>query len=57
MKSSPYAIHAYTNYLQHAELAGEISSMKRELDDLKKDHEEYKGITKKYTDQLVKVKV
>lgn len=45
------------HYYKYSMLSGEITSMKRQLEEYRKDHAEFKGITKRYTDQLVKVKV
>ncbi|KAF8505241.1 hypothetical protein BU17DRAFT_57979 [Hysterangium stoloniferum] len=41
----------------YSALGGEITSMEKQLSDMKDDQNEYKGITKRYTDQLVKVKM
>ncbi|GJJ13191.1 hypothetical protein Clacol_007442 [Clathrus columnatus] len=42
---------------ESASLGGEISTMEKQLGSLREDQNEYKGITKKYTDQLIKVKM
>ncbi|KAF8586295.1 hypothetical protein K439DRAFT_1341218 [Ramaria rubella] len=41
----------------YSALGGEISSMEKQMAALKEDQTEFKGITKRYTDQLVKVKM
>ena len=43
--------------LQYAHIGGEISSLSETLKQVEKDLREYKDINKRYTDQLVKVKV
>jgi len=43
--------------LQYARLGGEISTLRDQLDMLQKDLDDFKDINKRYTDQLVKVKM
>lgn len=44
-------------YDQFSHIGGEISSHKSQLEVLEADAKEYKEAHKKYTDQLIKVKV
>ncbi len=43
--------------MQYSRLGGEISTLRDQLDMLQKDLDDFKNIDKRYTDQLVKVKV
>jgi DNA repair protein RAD50 len=45
------------NYMQYSHLAGEVSSLQSQLKGLESDLKEFKDIYKRYTDQLIQVKV
>lgn len=48
---------ASSHVLQYAHIGGEISSHQEQLKMTEKDLRDFKDINKRYTDQLVKVKV
>ena len=52
----PFSLLSYDFY-QSAHIGGELTSLRAQLQKLEEDLREFKDINKKYTDQLVKVKV
>ena len=44
-------------FSQYSHIEGELVSLKSQLKSLESDYREFKDVNKKYTDQLIKVKV
>lgn len=56
MLASPYQL-ASPKSSQYSHIGGELSSHKAQLREWENDMKDFKDVNKKYTDQLVKVKV